>query len=328
MRRSLTCCSTSNFASLDQLNSGILEFYRLVWRKEFMGDNNKMPSENDDGKLRISELTNDQRRKSRILSIYKFGSISGIVVSLSFIVSFFYNWGFFVALEIPLSEVLITNSDLIQSWLLWLPFVIIASALLLTYDLFITRVERGMTEEEIIANSSHPRFFGWFRKSPYVFIAIFSFLGFILWVLFGEIFHGGLIFGAPIIWFIFVGWSLNHIAMNNRFSEFTKSLIFWVPPVMFISFFWGFHLADSTRVVPSMSHRLVVDITDSKTETIHVELVRAFEVWLLVRDEDWQLSWLRLDRVRRIEPLERTSRFQGLACMFSSRWCLLQSSVE
>ena len=77
-----------------------------------------------------------------------------------------------------------------------------------------------------------------------------------------------------------------------------------------------------------MSHRLVIDGRAGVREIVETELLRAFEKWLLIRDENKQLSWIRLDEVKRIEPLKGPNPFKGLACTISSRWCLPRLSFD
>ena len=295
----------------------------------------------DDGHT-PSEERDDRQKPWGTSPFRNIGALVGVIASLSVIASFIYDWGFFWALGISFSQAPTTITDHVQSWIIWLPRVIVIGILLLAYDLFFARVERGLAEEEIISTSRNTRIKNIITKPLNIFMSIISsnifiiescILYIILWLLFGGILFFAALLGLTILWVLFIKWVFSKKKKGIRYSAFMESFSLYAPTAVFILILMG---AMSTGVIrtgvireePSMSHRLVIDGRAGVREIVETELLRAFEKWLLIRDENKQLSWIRLDEVKRIEPLKGPNPFKGLACAISSRWCLPRPSFD
>lgn len=70
--------------------------------------------------------------------------------------SLFYEWGFLVALGFRFVESPTTLADHLGSWLEWLPWIAITLMSVTLFELLSQRIERGMTEEELIQTSQDP----------------------------------------------------------------------------------------------------------------------------------------------------------------------------
>ena len=68
-----------------------------------------------------SSATEEARDTGTAISFERIGWFSGVIGSLSVIVSFVYDWGFFAALGISFADAPTTISDHIRSWLVRLP---------------------------------------------------------------------------------------------------------------------------------------------------------------------------------------------------------------
>ena len=290
----------------------------------------------DDGHT-PSEERDDRQKPWGTSPFRNIGALVGVIASLSVIVSFIYDWGFFWALGISFSQAPTTITDHVQSWIIWLPRVIVIGILLLACHLFFARFERGMTEEEIISTSRNTKIKNIITKPLIIFISIISsnifiiessILNIILWLLFGGILFFAALFGLTVLWFFFIKWVFSKKKKGIRYSSFMESFSLFVPTAVFILFLMGAMSTGVIREEPSMSHRLVIDGRAGVREIVETELLRAFEKWLLIRDENKQLSWIRLDEVKRIEPLKGPNPFKGLACTISSRWCLPRLSFD
>ena len=267
--------------------------------------------------------TGEVRNSRATLFFERIGLLGGTIASLSMIVSVVYDWGFFTALGISFADTPTTLSDHIQSWLVWLPIVAPSAAFVLGIELLTRRIERGMTEDEIIASSSSPDRVRRFRNGPYYLIAAMGPILLILWVLFGEIFFFGLWFGLSICWFIFTGWVFNHPTVRYRHSDLFRWTVHWLPPVMILVFYLG-----------SMSVERDFSLGEYKinvrgiSSTKKVEILRSFERWVLVREEHNAIAWIPLEDIGRIELVQTPRPFRGLACFFSKRWCLQRPTGE
>ena len=78
------------------------------------------------------------------------GAVFALAASVSVIVSFVYDWGFFSTLGIGFAQAPTAISDHLRSWLIWLPLVITPVLILLAHELLMSRLERGLTDEEIV----------------------------------------------------------------------------------------------------------------------------------------------------------------------------------
>ena len=83
-------------------------------------------------------------------ALERVGKIMAVIASFSLIVSVFYDWGFISALGLRFSEIPTSVSDHVRSWLVWLPKVVIGVIGVLVFELLNRRIEKGMTEEEIV----------------------------------------------------------------------------------------------------------------------------------------------------------------------------------
>ena len=182
----------------------------------------------DDGHT-PSEERDDRQKPWGTSPFRNIGALVGVIASLSVIVSFIYDWGFFWALGISFSQAPTTITDHVQSWIIWLPRVIVIGILLLAYDLLFARVERGLTEAEIISTSRNTRIKNIITKSSNIFISIMSsnifiiqssILFTILWLLFGGILFFGALFALTALWFLFIKWVFSKTKKGIRYSAF------------------------------------------------------------------------------------------------------------
>ena len=82
----------------------------------------------DDGHT-PSEERDDRQKPWGTSPLRNIGALVGVIASLSVIVSFIYDWGFFWALGISFSQAPTTITDHVQSWIIWLPRVIVIGIL-------------------------------------------------------------------------------------------------------------------------------------------------------------------------------------------------------
>ena len=265
----------------------------------------------DDGHT-PSEERDDRQKPWGTSPFRNIGALVGVIASLSVIVSLIYDWGFFWALGISFSQAPTTITDHVQSWIIWLPRVIVIGILLLAYDLLFARVERGLTEEELISTSRNTRIKNIITKPLIIFESIISskmfiiessILYIILWLLFGGILYFAALLGLTVLWGLFIKRVFAKKKKGIRYPAFMESFSLFVPTAGFILFLMGAMSTGVIREELSMSHRLVIDGRAGVTEIVETELLRAFEKWLLIRDENKQLSWIRLDEVK----LDRTA---------------------
>ena len=274
------------------------------------------------------EALEDRRDVSRKPVTEHLGAALALAASLSVVVSFIYDWGFFSTLGIDFSQAPTAISDHLRSWLIWLPFVIIPVLVLLTQELLLSRLERGLTEKEIVESSRNPTRARLIRNAPRKLISFMALLLVLLWLLFGEKFSNGRIIGFPITWIVFVHWGFRHPRLDARYSALTKNIVMYVPAAFFIAFFLGAGAAHTEMSKSSTSHRIALSTTEHGAAGEDVRLLRSFQDWILIRDEKGKVAWIHLSDVVRIQALEESKMFKGFVCLFSTSWCLANSHVE
>lgn len=250
------------------------------------------------------------------------GKITAVIASFGVIVSVSYDWGFLSALGLGFADAPTSLSDHVRSWLVWLPTVVIAVIVILFLELFNRRVEKGLSEEEILRRSRNPEWLRRMRRSPRVAIGILGITIVGLWLLFGERFSPGLVLGLIVCWFLFTRWVFGHPTVRDRYSEEFRFLVDWVPPIMIFFYFLGFAAANTKIGHAGPLGVLHVKSSAGTLDKLQVGVVRSYESWILVKDEKKRVVWIRSNEITQIENPALESGWGGLLCSLSERFCL------
>ena len=119
-----------------------------------------------------------------------------------------------------------------------------------------------------------------------------------------------------------------HPRLEARYSLITRNIAIYVPAAFFFAFFLGATVADKNMSQASASHRIEVATTTQGEGEAEVRLLRSFQDWILILDENGGLAWIHLDDVIRIQVLKENSMFKGVVCLFSASWCLSNAEAE
>ena len=252
----------------------------------------------------------------------RLGALLAASGSASVVISFVYDWGFLFALGIPFSEAPTAISDHVRGWLIWLPIFVAPALIILSHELLASRIEQGLTEEQIIESSPNPERTRRRRNRPWKFIDGMAVVLLLLWLVFGELFAYARFFSFPVVWMVFVWWVFRNPRLNARWSTSVQAAVAWVPAAFFVVFFVGVNNANSEMSEAVPSHRIAWNSGDEDQVGEEVRLLRSFQDWILVRDSDQNMAWIRSNGVARMERLEASVPFQGLVCLVSSDWCL------
>ena len=275
-----------------------------------------------------SDYSNSQKQKDIRQIVQNFASVSGVVASSSILVSFVYDWGFYFALGISFNEAPTTISDHLQSWLVWLPRVIIVVIVLAVYELVTLRIERGMSEEEIVESAKYPLLTRCIRNSPYVILKALGPSVVVIGFLLGENYVPtlALFTGGIITWFVIASWIFRHPRVNARFSNLSFLSFYWIPPLIMLIFSWGYLSARFAESEYSVSLEYSVHELNSvpTIESRKIKLVRSYENWLLIRDKKNRISWIKMNNVNNLVMLKEKQPFPGLICIFSRQMCPLK----
>ena len=242
----------------------------------------------------------------------RLGLLSGATAALSVVVSFFYDWGFFTALGISFEDAPTTITDHIRSWLLWLPALGVVTTIAVAKELFIRRLEHGMTEDEIIESSPNPDRTARARNRPYKFIAAMGPTFILIWVLLGDRFFEGFLAGLAICWVAFMGWVFGHPTVWTRHPFWFRWSAFALLPVPLFFFYLGFISIERGDFIPAWDSGIYTVHVEGPTSTRNVKVLRSFEKWLLVNEDD-AIVWIPVDHIRRME-VQKQEPYRGLLC--------------
>jgi len=167
-------------------------------------------------------------------------------------------------------------------------------------ELFLKRVEKGMTEEQIIKSSPLPNFTKWFRKGPDILIRVLAAILFVLYILFGQAFLGGAFFSFVVLWFLFFEWLLKRPKVLYRGSVALWAIVLALPPILVLIAGLGYSAGNS----PLQSNRedRYTLCLKNVSDPIQAKVVRFLEKGILFKSAP-QLPtvFVKWDEVARIE---------------------------
>lgn len=255
-------------------------------------------------------------------SLERLAAVSALATSFALALSFTYDWGFLSALGISFASAPTLISDHLRTGLLWAARLVPGVFLVLVFDLLTSRLDHGLTEEEIIEASPDPERARKRINRPRKVLAYTCIAGLAVWLITGI--GGSPWFPAMICWMWFIGWVMKHPLVKAR-----RSVTFWLfafvgPPALMLFFSMGSQDARSavSHDPPATAH---IQFCESGVEmcpaTAKAGVLRSFQGWLLVRDST-AVYWVKSDHVQRIDVSDQgQSSFSGLMCVFFAK-CL------
>ncbi len=164
--------------------------------------------------------------------VESFGKILSLVTTFFLVLSTAYDFSFLYALGLSFEELPSTLEDHVRSAIVWAPRALIYLAVLLMYEMFMRRVEGGMSEDELITRSSTLRFTRAFRKSPTILFAILIPIGIVREFLLSTS-HQGLFLVALALWGFLALSVVKHPRLGARFTP-ASGRFFIITPIVVI----------------------------------------------------------------------------------------------
>ena len=243
----------------------------------------------------------------------------GTVVTLSGItsltVSYFYDYGFFFKLGTSFSEAPTTITDHLQSWMVWLPILVLLFVFLSTIRLASFPKKVNSTENEPQAETTISNMKRRLLKVAALFgLGITALLfGFFL----GDYAHPLIIaaFGAW-FWAKFVAELYGRQGSLRRRSTRLAGALIAVPSIMLIAFGLGYQDAHLKVQRSQPTHRVYSLVPDygSDTSFEDVSVVRVFATWMLILDPSDRVVWVDLNYVTKFRQLEYDGLHVRLLC--------------
>jgi len=234
-----------------------------------------------------------------------------IFVAIGFVVSVIYDWGFFYAIDIVSISLPTTISDHFRTGVVWFPYLLAFVFMFFAVEFQFQRVERGLTEKEIVESSKNPEKLKKFREGPWKLIKWTAPLAVFNYILIGDILSSALPFMLSIMWMSFAGWCYSTPLIQLRRSWETQTAFTFLPIIFIIAFFSGYNAA----VDASVREPKQVNITFSQQSNhLKGDLLREFERGVFILSESDNVTFIPWGQIKSIETVETYKPFRGILC--------------
>ncbi len=234
-----------------------------------------------------------------------------LVVSVGFVISVIYDWGFVYALGLDLMSLPITTSDYFRTGVIWFPYLIAFVFMYFAVEFQFHRVERGLSEQEIIENSKYPEKMKKFREGPWKLIKWIAPLAIFTYVLIGDVMSSVLPLTLSITWMGFAEWCYSAPLIQLRRKWETQVAFTFLPIIFILAFFSGYNAA----VDAAMREPNQVTITMSQpSPPLKGNLLREFERGILILNDSAHVTFVPWGQVESIKDVEKYKPFRGILC--------------
>lgn len=238
-----------------------------------------------------------------------------IIVAIGFVVSVIYDWGFVYALGLDFGRLPTTTADHFRSGLLWFPNLLGLTLAYVAIEFQFQRVERGLTEKEIINSSSNPEWMRKFRSGPSKLFIWMAPLYVLIYLLIGDAYASMLPLMLSIAWMGFAEWCHSAPLIKLRRSREIQRGFMFLPIVGILAFFSGYNAAiDATVRKPS---EVIIERVEPLAP-VSGNVLRTFEKGILLLGEGHSIRFLPWDQVRAIQNKTPYEPFRGVLCAWFS----------
>ncbi len=245
------------------------------------------------------------------MTVQDISQLAGIFVIFGFLVSLIYDWGFFHSLGVGYRDIPSSIADHFRTGLIWAPPLLGAFIFYLAWEFQIQRIEKGLTEEEIVNSSKDPDKTRRFRERPYKFFLWVC----VLWVL-SYIFVGDVASSIPtvafaILWLVFADWCYATPLIQLRRNERVQLLFKYLPAAAILAYAAGY----SAGTDAAFRHKSSITISPVGNGTkIEGTYLRGFESGLLYLAKDDKPTFIRWDSISSYTFETPYTPYKGLIC--------------
>ncbi len=256
------------------------------------------------------------KNKGRTFSTGMVVEVVAIVVAVGFVISVIYDWGFVYALGLDLMNLPTTTSDHFRTGLLWFPYLLTFVFMFFAVEFQFQRVERGLSEQEIIENSKNPEKTKKFREGPWKLIKWTAPLAIFNYILIGDIMSSILPLMFSIIWMGFAEWCYFAPLIQLRRNRESQTAFTFLPIIFILAFSSGYNAAVNTAIREPNK----INVTRIQPLTsLQVNLLREFDRGILILSEDSKISFVPWGQVQTITNEKLYKPFRGVLCEWFQR---------
>jgi len=249
--------------------------------------------------------------KKQSMTVQDIGQLVGIIVVFGFIVSLIYDWGFFRSLGIGYHDIPSSIADHFRTGLIWAPPLFGIFIFYLALEFQIQRIEKGLSEEEIVNSSKNPDKTRRFRESPYRFIIWFCVLAALTYILVGDIASSIPTVAFAVVWLVFADWCYAAPLIQLRRNEWIQFLFKYLPAAAILAYASGY----SAGTDAAFRHRCSITINMvGNGAKIEGSYLRGFESGLLYLAKDDKPTFIRWDSLSSYTFDTKYTPYKGLLC--------------
>ena len=229
--------------------------------------------------------------------------------------SVLFDWGYLSALDLRLSEVPTSLPDHARSAILWLPVAGFVLLLGVVFALFSDqRDARNVLEaksrgEDTLVHATNE------AKRAKRNLGVLAMTYFALWLAFGDQSRTFLFFAILLIWTLLVMRVTPITDGNWRFSFFTR-LGLILPPFLATSLYFFGYNAGQAAIAPGQLFGTLTVRNSTGSEQMKGNIVRPFERFVIVIDENQKIILLKPDDIVRVERAGQAPFSKGLLCKY------------
>ncbi len=231
--------------------------------------------------------------------------IGFMVVTIAFGISIFYNWGFLSAFGSSFSKAPISMEDLAISWVAWLPESVLVGVIVLVLALRPSRKGSVKAEATCVQHEIDNELIKRHRNTSSRICQCFVLGGAVLggMSIFGAIPGSELLIAIALcLWTSGAGIAFALYSCKVRCRNPKIEVVMLCLMVVASAFSYGHfgfernYFSEHKFYVISLSEE-----SGAGSQAFSARIVRIFKNWMLVRDVRGDVSWIRLDRVLRLE---------------------------
>lgn len=254
--------------------------------------------------------------ESSPLTIRSLAEGATVIVAIGFVVSVIYDWGFVNALGLDFAYLPTTTSDHLRSGLLWFPPLLAMVFGYAALEFHFQRVERGLTEKEIVESSSNPKWMLKFRDGPGKLMAWTAPFFVVTYALIGDAFAAVLPMTSAVAWLGFAEWCYSPPLIRQRRNRYVQLGFTFLPIIGILAFFTGYNAAVDAAI------RHPTEVTIERPEPLTAasgNVLRTLDKGVLLLTTSGAIQFTPWNQVMSIVNRKAYTPFRGVLCEWFKR---------
>jgi len=275
-----------------------------------------------------AEVTTTPEQKTSQVSYLALAEQAGKALAVSaatlLVMSICYDFSYLKAVGLSFDEVPSLTAEHVRSAILWGPGLALAIFGAIAHELFMRRMEDGLSEEQILAKSSPAM--KRFRKSSDK-VPVIALVSALVGTTFFDTGYTGAYIAFILFWGLLSYSIVTHARMGVRFNRGGRVLFFGIPFVMAFVGMSGYHHGTQLIAETAPKWELTIRAGTATTKQI-VTGLRRFSTFAIVVDQERYVAIIPNDSVLSARRLAKVPPLEINVCRWFSIQCLRSSSAN